>query len=106
MGKIGSDTDGPWMIWLKNDLAYVKLFGPMEEGGEYPDGGCSAEVFTSDAKLGYLEMEILGPMAELQPGERTELVERWRIFKLTQPVTDEGRVIKAVNGMQTKGWIP
>jgi len=106
VGKIGSDTDGPWIIWFEGDLAYVKLFGPMKEDAEYPDGGCSAEVFTSEAKLGYLEMEILGPLVELEPGGQTELVERWRIFKLTQPVTDEGRVVKAVNGMKDKGWIP
>jgi len=105
VGKIGSDTDGPWMIWFKSDLAYVKLFGPMEKA-QYPDGGCSAEVFTSDARLGYVEMEILGPLVQLEPGKQTELIERWRILKLTQPVTDEGRVIKAVNGMKSKGWIP
>jgi hypothetical protein len=106
LGKIGADSDGPWMIWFSDDIAYVKLFDPMDELATYPDGGCSVEVFTSEAKLGYVEMEILGPIAELDPGESTELTERWRIFKLSQPVTDDNRVFKAVFGMQGKGWIP
>lgn len=106
LGKIGSDSDGPWMIWFKDKLAYVKFFDPMIEGEEYPDGGCSVEVFTSDKKLAYLEMEILGPMVTLQPGESTELVERWRLFELTQSVTDDNRVRKAIDGMRGRGWIP
>jgi len=106
VGIIGSDSDGPWMIWFKDDLAYVKLFGPMEKDAEYPDDGCSCEVFTSDPKLGYVEMEILGPIVELKPGEQTELIGRWRIFKLTQPVKNDKGVLKAVTGMKGKGWIP
>lgn len=106
VGKIGSDSDGPWMVWFKDDLAYVKIFEPMKENEDYPDGGCSVEVFTSEDKLGYVEMEILGPIVTLRPGEHAELSERWRIFQLTQPVTDENRVIKAIDGMRSKGWIP
>lgn len=106
IGKIGTDSDGPWMVWFNDNLAYAKLFSPMEKGKEYPDEGCSAELFTSEAKLGYVEMEVLSPMSKLSPGEGTELTERWRIFELSQPVTDENRALKAVDGMEGKKWIP
>ena len=105
-GDIASDSPGPWLIWFKDDLAYVKFFGPTEKDAEYPDSGCTCEVFTSDRKLGYVEVEILGPVVELQPGAETELIGRWRIFKLSQPVTDSNRVLKAITGMRGKGWIP
>ena len=105
-GDIASDSPGPWMIWFKDDLAYVKLFGPAEKGADYPDSGCTCEVFTSDRKLGYVEMEILGPVVELQPGAETELTGRWQVFKLSQPVTDANRVLKAIAGMKGKKWIP
>lgn len=105
-GDIASDSDGPWIICFNGDLAFVKLFGPMERGAEYPDGGCSCEVFTSDPKLGYVEMEVLGPMVKLPPGGQTELEGRWKIIKLSQPVTNEDRVVKAITGMRGKGWIP
>lgn len=105
-GDIASDSDGPWLVWFKDDLAFVKLFGPMVKGAEYPDGGCSCEVFTSDLKLGYVEMEVLGPMVDMPPGGQTELEGRWKIIRLSQPVTSEDRVIKAIKGMRGKGWIP
>ncbi|MHB1001762.1 MAG: DUF4380 domain-containing protein [Armatimonadota bacterium] len=105
-GLIGSDSDGPWMISFQNDLAYVKLFDPMKKGVEYPNNGCSVQVFTSDAKYGYLEMEVFGPVTDIKPGEHTEISEQWRILKLSQPVKDENWVVKAVNGMKGKNWIP
>lgn len=106
MGKIGADSDGPWMIWFQGNLAFVKLFDGMRKGAEYPDGGCSVQVLTSDAKLGYVEMETMGPIAKLAPGAKSELIEHWRIFRLSQPVKDENRVHKSVKGMQGKGWLP
>lgn len=106
VGKIAADSDGPWMIMFKDDLAYVKLFDPMVKKAEYPEDGCSVEVFTEEDKVGYLGMELLGPMVALHPGANTELVERWRLFKLGQPVKDERGVLHAVTGMQGKDWIP
>ncbi|NIN66345.1 MAG: hypothetical protein GTO63_16975 [Anaerolineae bacterium] len=93
------------MIWFQDKLAFVKTFGPMEEGAEYPHGGCSAEVFTSDSKLGYLEMEILGPIVELAPGEETTLLEEWRLYPLTQQVKDKDWIPKSIDGMRGRGWI-
>jgi len=106
LGKIGSDTDGPWMLWINDDLAYAKIIPPMVKGKNYPDGGCSVQVFTSQGKPGYVEMEVMGPITDLGPGEGTETVERWRIFQLSQPVTDENRVLKTIDGMRSKKWIP
>lgn len=103
---IASDSPGPWMLWFKGDIAYVKLFGPADKDAEYPDDGCTCEVFTSKPQLGYVEMEILGPIVDLAPGAETEMVGTWKLFKLSQPVTDQGKVLKAVKGMQGKGWIP
>ena len=105
-GDICSDSNGPWMLGFRDDLAFVKYFGPMEKDAEYPDGGCSCEVFTSDPKLGYVEMEILGPMIKMPPGGQIELEGRWKLIKLTQSVTNEDRVLKAIKGMRGKGWIP
>ena len=106
VGDITSDSPGPWLIWFKDDLAFVKSFGPIDWKLEYPDNGSTCEVFTSKPQLGYVEMEVLGPVVELMPGHETDLTGKWRIFRLSQPVTDENRVLKAIKGMQGKGWIP
>jgi hypothetical protein len=103
---IGSDSDGPWMVWFKDQTAYIKIFDAMEKGFEYPNGGCSVQVLTGDSKSGYLEMEIYGPITKLKPGEFVSSTERWRIQELSQPVYDETGVVKAIKGMKGKNWIP
>jgi hypothetical protein len=105
-GKIGADSNGPWMIGFEGNLAFVKQFGAMVKGGDYPDGGCSVEVYTADARQNYMQMELLGPLTTLQPGGETSLIEHWQLLRLTQSVKDEKGVVKAVKGMQGKGWIP
>ena len=46
-------------------------------GGRYPDFGCNFELFTNPD---FLELETLGPLVELRPGEVVEHVERWWLF--------------------------
>ena len=46
-------------------------------GARYPDFGCNFEVFTNPD---FLELETLGPLVELQPGEVVEHVEHWWLF--------------------------
>ena len=44
----------------------------------HPYFGCSFETFTNNE---FLEMETLGPMTKLQPGQTVELVENWGAFR-------------------------
>lgn len=104
--QIGAESDGPWMIWFQDDMAYVKLFPPMKRDAEYGDRGSSAVVFTSDGKLGYLEMEILGPLIDLSDGEETELIERWRLFRLDEHVKSPYSIKRIIREMERKGLIP
>ncbi len=43
----------------------------------YPDGGCNVEVFTCPD---YLELETLGPLLALKPGQEAQHVESWHIL--------------------------
>jgi hypothetical protein len=55
----------------------------------YPDFGCSFETFTNNE---FLEIETLGPMTKLLPGQTVEHVEHWALFrnvKLTALTDDE-----------------
>ena len=45
---------------------------------DYPDMGCSFEIFTNAAML---ELETLGPMTVLEPGAAVEHVERWSLHR-------------------------
>jgi hypothetical protein len=55
-------------------------------GAEYPDFGSNFEVFTNPE---FLELETLGPMIQLSPGESVEHVERWSLFANVQGGEDD-----------------
>lgn len=64
--KLGSDADR--MLWVGPDA--VCLVSSPRTAGEYPDRGASAEVYTNPDPKPYVELETLGPLAELGPGGR------------------------------------
>ena len=105
-GQIGADSPGPWMAWFKDTLAYVKLFGAVMDFSAYPDDGCSIELFTSKPELGYLEMEIMGPVVILRPGAETSIQEEWAICTLDTPIRDRASVKKAVEELLRRKAIP
>jgi len=74
--KIGmSSTEGWAGYWLNQDL-FVKRFDPLPNA-VYPDFGCALELFANDA---IAEVESVGPLTHLEPGESLKHVERWYLF--------------------------
>jgi hypothetical protein len=59
--------------YFRDGLLFVKRFG-YREGRTYPDEGSSFETFTNEHCL---ELEALGPMARVAPGESVEFAESW-----------------------------
>ena len=55
----------------------------------YADRGCNFELYT-DANI--LEVETLGPLATLAPGEKTEHTEIWSLFSGVGPIGDEASI--------------
>jgi hypothetical protein len=88
LGKIGSDSDAGWMAYVDGSRhwAYVKRFA-HKPGAEYPDGGCSVEVYTSP-DLPYMEMEALSPPRTLAAGEEMSFTEDWYATRLGSPVRE------------------
>lgn len=102
--KLGSDTDGKWMLMLRDNLAYMKTFSPIINGAKYPDGGCCVEIY-ADPTYPYMEMELLGPVLNLRPGEHSELEEKWHLFELIQPVSCENSITESINQLRKKGFL-
>jgi hypothetical protein len=71
--KIGMRCEEGWAGYLLKGTLFVKRI-EWRERSEYPDDGCNLEVFTN-ARM--LELESLGPLKLLGPGEKAELVEFW-----------------------------
>jgi hypothetical protein len=76
---------------------FVKRFGYVE-GKTYPDGGSSFETFTNEDAL---ELEALGPLTTLKPGERAELIEDWDLFADVPRPTDEAAVDRDILPLAT-----
>jgi hypothetical protein len=55
---------------------FIKQFD-YQPKANYPDMGCSAEVFTNQLMT---EIETLGPLTRLAPGESVEHIETWHLL--------------------------
>jgi hypothetical protein len=78
--KIGLAHREKWIAYLSGETLYLKTFD-YNPTAAYPDGGCNFETFT-DSEM--LEIESLGPLVTLQPGESTNHHETWHLFPLTE----------------------
>jgi hypothetical protein len=66
--KVG--TDGSSLAWLGRNCV-VRIDAEIRPG-DYPDGGCVTEVYTNPDPLQYVELETLGPLTTMNPGDRIE----------------------------------
>lgn len=83
--KFGLAHRQKWVAYLTGDSLFIKTFN-FEPGGNYPDGGCNFETFTDTDMM---EVESLGPLITLQPGESTTHYENWYLFPLLNEVQIE-----------------
>jgi len=74
--KVGLFHREKWIAYALPDALFVKTFG-FEEGATYPDFGCNFETFTNSEML---EIESLGPLRTLAPGESVAHAETWHLF--------------------------
>lgn len=83
--KIGVMVTDGWAAYFNKGHVFVKTFD-FRSGAVYPDFGCSVESFTNEA---FLELETLGPLTVLAPGESVEHLENWSLFcDIPEPHTD------------------
>jgi hypothetical protein len=66
-----------WGAYFRNGHLFVKKTN-VEAKAKYPDFGCNFEIFTNAR---FLELETLGSLRKLEPGETAEHVEQWRLFR-------------------------
>lgn len=89
--KIGVDSAQGWAAYLQGRTMLVKRF-PHDAKGTYPDGGSTIEVYSS---LEFLEVENLGPLTTLAPGEEIVMPEEWWLFTDVEiPVEEEAALAR------------
>lgn len=94
--KFGLSNEHGWAAYANHGHMFVKRYKHQPDA-VYPDFGVSFETYTTDFMT---EIESLGPMVELQPGQSVEHSEEWLLFdNISMPSNDEQQIdelIKAV----------
>ncbi len=83
--KIGLDHRLGWVAYLNSGTLFVKRFD-YREGAVYPDMGTRYQTFSNEDML---EMETVGELVTLAPGESASLVESWELHAPVPPVRTE-----------------
>lgn len=83
--KLGYRNAHGWLAhWLDGTL-FVKSF-PANLAARHPDNGCNAECYVNNT---FMEVESLGGLITLAPGEMVEHREVWRWYEGIEEPTDE-----------------
>lgn len=91
--KLGSDAER--MLWVgEREMCLVS--SPRLAGAEYPDRGASAEVYTNADPKAYVELESLGPLALMKPGDSIRQMNTYTLLRRTHadPDVDATRVLR------------
>lgn len=75
--KLGMFNRDTWAAYLLNHELFVKKT-TADPSRTYPDFGCSFETFTNND---FLEIETLGPLTKVAPGQTVEQVEHWALYR-------------------------
>ena len=66
-----------WGAYFRQGHLFVKR-AAVHKRAKYPDFGCNFETYTDPYSL---ELETLGPLQNLEPGQTAEHTEEWWLFK-------------------------
>jgi hypothetical protein len=90
--KIGLAHPIPWVAYLNQGTLFVKRFARLE-WAQYPDFGTTYQTFSNEDML---EMETVGPLVTLIPGQSAELEETWELFTDVPDVQTEADVERVI----------
>ena len=89
---IGVFNSFGWGAYFRRGHLFVKKVR-VAKGTRYPDFGCNFEVYTDAHSL---ELETLGPLRNLKPGETAVHTEDWWLFNNIEAGETEGWIDSAI----------
>jgi hypothetical protein len=75
--KLGMFNQDTWAAYVLHGEVFVKRTS-ADPTKRYPDFGSSFEIFTNNE---FLEVETLGPLSKVNPGQTVEQAEHWGLFR-------------------------
>ena len=76
--KIGTDAGS--LFWVGKD-AVLRIDSPRRALEDYPDEGCSAEIYTNPDPAAYVELEMLGPLKKMVAGDSIKRVSTYTLLR-------------------------
>ena len=73
--KVGIANKQGWAGYWRNQMLFLKRV-QYQKDARYPDYGCNVETYTAGA---FVELETLGPLERLEPGQSAEHHELWSL---------------------------
>ncbi len=93
--KFGYLNPHGWMGYWLDGVFFVKRFN-VDMNAPYPDHGCNAESYCNDQ---FIELETLGPLAKVQPGESVLHAETWEVYTELVPDLIPPEIQKIIAGL-------
>ena len=87
--KIGTMASPTWTAYYLDGMTFVKM--SSREEGEYPDFGCSVEVYINAEML---ELETVGPLRLVNPSDSIQHMEIWKVIKTGELSQDQDSIEK------------
>jgi hypothetical protein len=74
--KVGAPNPAGWIAYALDGLLFLKV-AQYQEGAHYPDRGASHQIYCGP---GVIELETLGPLTSLVPGDGVVHEETWELY--------------------------
>lgn len=94
--KMGNDASA--VLWMGDKMA-MRIDSPRVRNAEYPDKGCSVEIFTSPDPA-YIELEFLGPLSQIKTRRKMTRTSVYTLFHrgtngaASQPDIEARKILK------------
>jgi hypothetical protein len=75
------------LAFVQPELTFLIRAVEVEPHRTYPHGGCNVEVYTHPQ---YLEMETLGPLTTLAPGQQLTHRQQWQLLRAVPTASGHG----------------
>ena len=93
--KLGYFNPHGWMAYWVEGVLFRKSF-MVNQNVTYPDNNCNAEMYCDER---FVELESLGPLEELNPGNKAVHIETWELLEGMNSLSSEAqRLLYATDG--------
>lgn len=93
--KAATKARDGWLVHISATGIVFAEHSSVVPGGVYPDDNSPGEVYSNAGASDYLEMETLGPLAQVRPGHSLTLQSTWHLSRLPAAPKDDAEAANA-----------